>query len=45
MHSTVLLAAASLAMMSVGLLAWVYLRQRWPEIGRADEVAATELAH
>jgi DHA1 family bicyclomycin/chloramphenicol resistance-like MFS transporter len=44
MHSTILLAAASLAMMCVGLMAWVYLRRRWPHIGRADEVAATELA-
>ena len=33
MHSTVLLAAASLAMMCVGLVAWVYLHRRWPEIG------------
>ncbi len=35
MHSTVLLAAASMTMMSVGLIAWVYLHRRWPEIGRA----------
>lgn len=34
MHSTVLMAAASLAMMCVGLLAWVYVRHRWPGIGR-----------
>ena len=34
MHSTLLLAAASLGMMGVGLLAWVYLHHRWPEIGR-----------
>jgi len=34
MHSTVALAAASLAMMMVGLLAWLWLHQRWPEIGR-----------
>jgi MFS transporter, DHA1 family, multidrug resistance protein len=33
MHSTVAMAAASLAMMCVGLLAWVYVRRRWPEIG------------
>jgi DHA1 family bicyclomycin/chloramphenicol resistance-like MFS transporter len=31
MHSTVGLAAASLLMMSIGLVAWVYLRHRWPE--------------
>ena len=35
MHSAVLLAAASLAMLSVGLLAWVLMHRRWPEIGRA----------
>ncbi len=34
MHSTVLLAAASTALMCVGLGAWVYLHHRWPEIGR-----------
>lgn len=35
MHSTPALAAASLAMMLIGLLAWVYLHHHWPEIGRA----------
>jgi len=34
MHSTVWLAGASLLLMAVGLLAWVYLHHRWPEIGR-----------
>ena len=34
MHSTEALALASLAMMSVGLVAWVYVHRRWPEIGR-----------
>ena len=34
MHSTVLLAAVSLAMMCVGLIAWFYLHRRWPQIGR-----------
>ena len=34
MHSTVAMAAASLAMMCVGLVAWVVMRKRWPEIGR-----------
>jgi DHA1 family bicyclomycin/chloramphenicol resistance-like MFS transporter len=33
MHSTVALATASLLMMGVGLLSWVYIRRRWPEIG------------
>jgi len=35
MHSTVALAAASLLMMTVGLLAWMWLHRRWPEIGHA----------
>ena len=35
MHSTVGLAATSLAMLCVGLFAWVYLHQRWPDIGKA----------
>ncbi|MBK9346062.1 MAG: multidrug effflux MFS transporter [Burkholderiales bacterium] len=35
MHSTVALASASLLMMGVGLLSWVYIRRRWPEIGRS----------
>ena len=34
MHSTVGMAAASLGMMCIGLLAWVYLHKRWPAIGR-----------
>ncbi|MDY0106045.1 MAG: multidrug effflux MFS transporter [Giesbergeria sp.] len=34
MHSTVLLAAASLLMMGIGLLAWMVLHHRWPDIGR-----------
>jgi DHA1 family bicyclomycin/chloramphenicol resistance-like MFS transporter len=34
MHSTRALAVASLLMMSVGLVAWVLLRKRWPETGR-----------
>jgi len=33
MHSTVLMATASLAMMCVGLIAWVLVRHRWPDIG------------
>ena len=37
MHSTVGLAAASLAMLSVGLLAWLGLHKRWPDIGRVIE--------
>jgi DHA1 family bicyclomycin/chloramphenicol resistance-like MFS transporter len=35
MHSALGLAGASLLMMCVGLLAWVYLHHRWPEIGQA----------
>jgi DHA1 family bicyclomycin/chloramphenicol resistance-like MFS transporter len=34
MHSTRLLAITSLLMMGVGLLAWIYVHHRWPEIGR-----------
>ncbi|MFN3375910.1 MAG: multidrug effflux MFS transporter [Burkholderiaceae bacterium] len=35
MHSTLWLAATSLLMMSVGMVSWIYLRHRWPEIGQA----------
>jgi MFS transporter, DHA1 family, multidrug resistance protein len=38
MHSTLLLALTSFAMMSVGLVAWFWLRRRWPEIGREHAV-------
>ncbi|TAM41334.1 MAG: Bcr/CflA family drug resistance efflux transporter, partial [Burkholderiaceae bacterium] len=34
MHSTVAMATASLLMMGVGLVAWIYLHHHWPEIGR-----------
>jgi DHA1 family bicyclomycin/chloramphenicol resistance-like MFS transporter len=34
MHSTVGLACASLLLMCVGLVSWVYLHHRWPDIGR-----------
>ena len=34
MHSTVGLATASLGMMCIGLVAWLYLHKRFPEIGR-----------
>ena len=34
MHSTLALASTSILMMGVGLLAWVWLHRRWPEIGR-----------
>ena len=33
MHSTVGLAAASLCMMGIGLVAWIFLRKHWPAIG------------
>jgi len=36
MHSTLGLAAASLAMLCVGLVAWVVVRRRWPKIGRSN---------
>ncbi|MES2187926.1 MAG: multidrug effflux MFS transporter [Pseudomonadota bacterium] len=36
MHSTVALAACSLLLLAVGLVAWTVLRRRWPETGRAE---------
>jgi DHA1 family bicyclomycin/chloramphenicol resistance-like MFS transporter len=33
MHSTQGLALASLSMLGIGLVAWLYLHHRWPEIG------------
>jgi DHA1 family bicyclomycin/chloramphenicol resistance-like MFS transporter len=33
MHSTIGLAATSLALLSIGLVAWAVLRKRWPHIG------------
>ncbi len=35
MHSTRGLAAASLLMLGIGLVAWIYLQWRWPQTGRA----------
>lgn len=34
MHSTKALAAASVTMMCIGLLSWMFIRKRWPEIGQ-----------
>jgi DHA1 family bicyclomycin/chloramphenicol resistance-like MFS transporter len=34
MHSTLALALTSVLMMGIGLVAWVRLHRRWPEIGR-----------
>lgn len=34
MHSTLALAGTSILMLGVGLVAWVWLHRRWPEIGR-----------
>ncbi len=34
MHSTLALALTSVAMMAVGLLSWMWMHRRWPEIGR-----------
>jgi DHA1 family bicyclomycin/chloramphenicol resistance-like MFS transporter len=34
MHDTLSLAVTSMLMMSLGLVAWVWLRRRWPEIGQ-----------
>lgn len=33
MHSAPLLATASMALMLVGLVSWIFLHHRWPEIG------------
>ena len=35
MHSPRALAATSLGLMCIGLVAWIYLHARWPDIGRA----------
>ena len=41
MHSTRALALTSLLMMSVGLVAWLWLRRRWPETGTVPVAAAS----
>jgi DHA1 family bicyclomycin/chloramphenicol resistance-like MFS transporter len=33
MHSTLGLAAGSMVMMGIGLVAWTVVRRRWPAIG------------
>jgi DHA1 family bicyclomycin/chloramphenicol resistance-like MFS transporter len=35
MHSTRALAVSSLLMMCIGLVSWIWLHRRWPEIGRS----------
>ena len=37
MHSTISMALASLLMLSIGVIAWVGLHRRWPDIGRSIE--------
>ena len=39
MHSAAQLATASLALMLVGLVSWVYLHHRWPEIGSETQTS------
>ena len=34
MHSAMGLALTSISMLAIGLVAWVWLHSRWPEIGR-----------
>ena len=34
MHSTMALALTSIGMLGIGLVAWLWLHRRWPEIGR-----------
>ncbi|VTU16018.1 Sulfonamide resistance protein [Variovorax sp. SRS16] len=41
MHSTLAMALTSIGMMGVGLVAWVWLHGRWPEIGRRVAGEAT----
>ena len=36
MHSAIALATASLGLMLVGLVSWMVLHQRWPDIGREN---------
>jgi DHA1 family bicyclomycin/chloramphenicol resistance-like MFS transporter len=40
MHSTRALAVTSLLMMSVGLVAWLFVHRRWPDTGRTISAAA-----
>jgi DHA1 family bicyclomycin/chloramphenicol resistance-like MFS transporter len=40
MHSTMALALTSIGMLAIGLVAWVWLHRRWPEIGRRVAAAA-----
>lgn len=40
MHSTRALAIASILFLSIGLVAWLFLHRRWPQIGRAISAAA-----
>lgn len=44
MHSTVSMAAVSLTMMCVGLIAWIYLRRRWPDIGQVVSHSISNLS-
>ena len=34
MHSAIGLAATSLVLMCIGLVAWIYFHHRWPDVGR-----------
>ena len=36
MHSTRALALASIGLMGIGLVAWVTVRRRWPQIGAPE---------
>lgn len=39
MHSAVALATASICLMGVGLVAWMYMRRRWPAVGNEIHTA------
>ncbi len=44
MYSTVWLATASLAMLLIGLVAWLVVRRRWPEVTEPVDLSAANLA-
>jgi DHA1 family bicyclomycin/chloramphenicol resistance-like MFS transporter len=45
MHSTLALALTSLAMMCVGLVAWIVLRRRWPDTGATPAATPAATGH
>ena len=39
MHSTLAMAVASIALLTIGLAGWTMVRRRWPAIGRLEDAA------